>query len=70
MGRRRHPRSELEQLLREAERKGWRVADGKHFKLYCPCPRRCFKTIASTPSDPNYVKNAIRQLRRSTCWED
>ncbi|GAA1771606.1 hypothetical protein GCM10009834_32300 [Streptomonospora arabica] len=70
MGRRRHPDREFEALLRDAENKGWRVVDGKYFKLYCPCPRKCKKTIRLTPSDPNYLRNAKGQLRRATCWED
>lgn len=62
---------ELRELRKEAERRGWRVFRGKgYWKMYCPCPRRCKKTMALTPSGANYVRNLIGQLNRGTCWKD
>lgn len=41
MGRPKHPRKELEAVLKEAEGKGWRVVKGsKYFKMYRPCAPR------------------------------
>lgn len=64
-------RKELEAVRKEAERRGWRVERGKRYwRMYCPCPRKCKKSMALTPSDPNYVINLLGQLRRATCWKD
>ncbi len=38
--------------------------------MKCPCPDMHLKTVHLTPSDPNYVRNLVGQLRRATCWED
>lgn len=71
MSRPRHPRKELEAILREAEGKGWRVTKGRgYFKLWCPCPRKCRKTVHLTPSDPRYAQNLKHALARDTCWGD
>lgn len=57
-------------MLKEAERQGWRVERGrKYFKMYCPCEKKCKKTVHLTPTDRNYVRNLLGQLRRATCWE-
>lgn len=69
-GRPRHPRKELEALLREAEAKGWRVVKpGKYFKMYCPCIDKHLETVHLTPSDPNYERNLRGLLGRETCWK-
>jgi hypothetical protein len=66
----RHKTKEFEAVLKEAEQKGWRVTLGGngHYKMYCPCPLKCKKTMPSTPSDPNCLKNLLGQLTRVTCW--
>jgi hypothetical protein len=70
VGRPRHPRKELEALLKEAERKGWRVVKGsKYFKMYCQCSDQHWTTVHLTPSGPNYERNLRGLLRRETCWE-
>jgi hypothetical protein len=28
------------------------------------------KTMKLTPSDPNYIRNLLGQLRRATCWDE
>lgn len=68
----RHRVPELEEVLKEAERKGWTVSGGgnKHFKMKCPCPRKCMKTVSTTPSNVNYKRDLMGQLRRATCWEN
>lgn len=66
----RHPRKELEVVLEEAEDRGWRVEKGKrYYKMWCPCPGKHKKTVKVTPSDPNYKRNLMGELRRATCWE-
>lgn len=66
----RHQRRELEDVLRDLEAKGWRVVKGrKYFKAYCPCPMQHLKTVHLTPSNSNYQKNLLGELRRATCWE-
>ncbi len=65
-----HQVKELEAILREAERKGWRVTKGKlYFKMWCPCPAKHWKTVKLTPSGANYRKNLLGQLGRATCWD-
>lgn len=62
---------ELKEIRKEAERQGWRVfRDSKYWKMYCPCPRKCKKTMKLSPSDANYIKNLRGQLGRKTCWRD
>jgi len=70
VGRPKHPRKELETLLKEAEIKAWRVVKGsRYFKMYCPCAEQHWTTVHLTPSDPNYERNLRGLLRRETCWE-
>ena len=58
---------ELEAIRRIAVKKGWRVERGKrYYKMWCPCGRH-MKTMKLTPSDPNYTRNLLGQLRRATC---
>ncbi|RBQ15577.1 hypothetical protein DP939_34970 [Spongiactinospora rosea] len=70
MGRPRHKIKEFEAVLREAESRGWTVTLGGngHYKMYCPCARKCKKTMPSTPSDPNCLRHLLGQLKRVTCW--
>jgi hypothetical protein len=61
---------ELEAIRETARRKGWRVERGKkYYKMWCPCGSH-MKTMKLTPSDPNYTRNLLGQLRRATCWSD
>lgn len=71
MARPSHARKEVEQALRHAESKGWRVVvGGGHCwgKLYCPynnadcrCGEFCITSVWSTPRSAG---NLARQLRR------
>jgi hypothetical protein len=67
----RHTRKELEDVLLQAEEKGWRVEGGgnKHFKMKCPCSDKHMQSVSTTPSNPNYLRNLMAQLKRATCWE-
>ncbi|MDR6713022.1 hypothetical protein J2W83_002624 [Pseudomonas hunanensis] len=66
-----HPKKEVEQALRHAEKNGWRVVVGAGHcwgKMYCPdndnecrCGEFCISSIWSTPKSPG---NHARQLQR------
>jgi len=66
-----HSVKELEAVLQEAERKGWRIDGGgkDYFKMKCPCSDKHLRMVHLTPRG-NYTKNLIRWLKRRTCWED
>jgi hypothetical protein len=71
MGRARHPKKEVEEAIRHAEKHGWHVkVGGNHAwgKMYCPyndtecrCGEFCITSIWSTPRNP---MNHARQLKR------
>ena len=64
-----HPRKELETIIREAEARGWGVTKGKgYFRMLCPCGQHK-KWVALTPSDPRYGTNLGKWLARQSCWE-
>ena len=70
MTRPRHRRPELEEVLKRAEKKGWRVEHGKRYwMLWCPCGKH-HKTVKKTPSGGNYKQNLLGQLGRATCWNN
>ena len=76
MKRARHPKSEIEDVLRYAEEKEWRVeVGGSHAwgKIYCPFNEKncrdgvfCIMSIWSTPKNPRNHANQIRQ-KINTC---
>jgi hypothetical protein len=69
LARPRHRNKDLEAVLREAERKGWRIVKrGKYYNMYCPCPSKHKKTVHCSPSNSDYEKNLRMQLKRATCW--
>ena len=72
MPRPKHPDKDLERLLREAERKRWRVEKrpNRYFKMKCPCDALHIKTVKLSPSNPYYEQQLRNQLRRTTCWGD
>ena len=71
MPRPRHPKKEVEEAIRYAEARGWRIdVGGSHAwgKMYCPADdpecrggEFCITSIWSTPRVP---RNHARQLRR------
>lgn len=64
-----HPRQDLESILTQAERAGWRIIKNrKYYRAYCPCGQHQ-RSIHLTPSDPNYGKNAGKWFERQDCWE-
>jgi hypothetical protein len=53
-------RKEIKELLREAERQGWRVERrSRHYMLFAP-DGKGMVTIASTPSSPRAILTAWR----------
>lgn len=71
MVRPRHPKKELETILKMAEAQGWVVEKAKkYFKMKCPCEGLHAKTVHLTPSNPLYLKNLLGYLKRATCWKE
>lgn len=66
----RHPKKDLEALLRDAEACGW-VFEKKngYYKGKCGCEAKHRKTVHLSPSDPRYVLNTRKWFER-TCWKD
>nr|WP_081916634.1 hypothetical protein [Luteibacter sp. 9135] len=72
MSRRSHPKKDIEDALRHAERSGWRVSTGGSHawgKLYCPyndrdcrCGEFCITSIWSTPKNPASHARALRHV--------
>jgi hypothetical protein len=71
MARQRHPKKELEEILRECEANGWRVTrDQRYFKVWCRCADKHWKTVKLSPSGANYAVNLRHWFSRQSCWED
>jgi hypothetical protein len=63
----RHPKKELEALLGEFHEAGWTILDPpRYYTVRCPCGDHQ-RQIHLTPSNPTYVKDAYRWLRRQPC---
>lgn len=63
----RHPRKELEAVIRAAEKRGWWASKTNYYQLRCPCGRHG-KTIHLTPSNPNYERNLRNVFENFPCW--
>ena len=72
MSRPKHQDKDLEEIIREAERRGWRAEKGsKYFELLCP--KKCgkhYRWVHLTPSDPRYGLNLRKWLERQPCWKE
>lgn len=65
----RHPKQTLQAVLGEFHEAGWTIQDPpKYYRVQCPCGLHQ-RSIHLTPSDPNYARNALRWLRRQTCYQ-
>jgi hypothetical protein len=73
MSRRRHAKPAIEEALRFAEARGWRVEEGGSHawgQMYCPynsrecrCGMHCISSIWSTPKNPgNHAKRLMRAV--------
>jgi predicted RNA binding protein YcfA (HicA-like mRNA interferase family) len=58
------PSKDLRQLIKQAEKQGWRVkvTGGNHLK-WLP-PRGQFVISSFSPSDPRAIKNLTKQLEK------
>ncbi|WP_457221152.1 hypothetical protein [Mycobacteroides abscessus] len=69
MSRSRHPNKDIEAWLVVLESQGWEIIDGKKYrKARCKCGDHQ-KTIHTSPSDPNYLRNLKGWFRRCDCWK-
>lgn len=59
-------KKELQELIQEAERQGWRAVRTQkgHWALYAP-DGRTIVHLAGTPSDWRAIHNAISRMRRA-----
>lgn len=72
MARAPHPKKEVEEALKYAESRGWRVeTGGSHAwgRIYCPddddtcgCGEFCITSVSSTPKNPGVHARAIRRV--------
>jgi hypothetical protein len=56
--------ADLRALLRDLRRAGWRVEQGRHFRLYPPGGGPPVR-VSCTPSDGRAYQNILSDLRRS-----
>lgn len=67
---RRHQRPDLEAVLEEFDKAGWRILDPPtYYKVLCPCGSH-YRWIHLTPSNPWHGKQAVRWLRRQPCYRE
>ena len=67
---RRYPRKDMERVLVEFHRQGWRIIDPpRYYKVLCPCGDH-YRWIHLTPSNPYYGNQALQWAKR-VCpqWE-
>lgn len=63
-------RKDVEDVLVEFDKAGWRIEDPPtYYTVKCPCGTHK-RWIHLTPSDPNYLRNAVKWLHRQQCWKD
>ena len=68
---RKHPRKDLQEVLKVFDAHGWTIEDPpKYYRLTCPCGLH-LKWLHLTPSNPNHGREALQWARR-TCpmWEE
>lgn len=65
----RHPDKVLEQLIQDAEDRGWRVTrERKYYKALCPCPDKCKEQVHLTPQG-DYAKNKRNKMSKCPWWD-
>lgn len=65
----RHPKKQLEDLIRIAEGQGWTFTKGrKYFTGRCPCGL-CSETVHLSPSNPNYARNKLNKMKKCPKWQ-
>lgn len=67
----RHTDTDYEELLCEAEARGWLVfKDDGYFKCWCPCAEKHFNTVVLTPSKQRTLINTRARFRGLNCWKE
>jgi hypothetical protein len=65
----RHPKKDIEKVMRTAEARGWRfVKVRKYYKAYCPCGEHLY-TGHMTPSNPWYIVHLMYRVTCLICWD-
>jgi hypothetical protein len=63
-----HPKKELEAVLREFDSRGWRIENPPtYYAVKCPCPKQHMRYVHLTPSNPRYANEVLNWLRRCEC---
>jgi hypothetical protein len=66
-----HQDTDYEHLLREAERRNWRISkDGGYFKCLCPCADRHWVSVVLTPGKQRTLINTRKNFERTKCWKE
>lgn len=64
----RHQNKDLENVLREFDRHGFRIEDPpKYYTLRCPCGQHQ-RQFHRTPSSRHYGNHALKWAARLPCW--
>jgi hypothetical protein len=67
----RHTYPDYEELLCEAERRGWLVFRGEgYFKCWCPCAEKHLNTVVLTPSSHRTLMNTRARFQGFDCWKE
>jgi hypothetical protein len=71
MARPKHTDKDIENLLKQSEKREWRITGGgrRYFKMKCPCADKHLKMVHCSPSNPNYLRNLTNWLDKRTCWD-
>jgi predicted RNA binding protein YcfA (HicA-like mRNA interferase family) len=56
-------RTEVRKIIKEIERQGWIVTQGRHFKARAPYPSTKIVCFSVSPSDYWAIKNIKKDLR-------
>lgn len=65
----RHADKDFEKLLKEAERRGWRVTRRKrYFRALCPERCMCSPCVVLTPSSSRTLINTRKAFERCCGW--
>ena len=70
MDRPRHPKPDLERVLRAIEGLGWAVdKPGKYYRCRCQCGQHTTR-VHMTPSNPHHGEERLRWCRRQSCMKE
>ena len=67
-GRPRHPKKELEDLLKIAESRNWTITRNQgYFRAWCPCGEH-HESVVLSPSGANYKRNKLHKMSKCPMW--